>query len=641
MIPTLTVMHLLLLVPAPALLAFLLLGLAPLFLSRQMVVLVGTIGGVLALPLMAGMASVCQSGMCPGTAPIFELVVGDAHVDLALLLDPLSMVVGLTVALIGACVILYSVDYMADAKTGDLRRFLALMNLFLAAMLAMVLAGDSIIFFLGWEMMGMCSFFLIAYNIGSGRAIAAGRKAFIMSRVADAMLLAGLLLLFIAAGSVRIDALIAAGIAMPAGMRTVVAAMLLGGALGKSAQLPFHTWLPSAMAGPTPVSALLHSATMVAAGAYLMARFAPLMAASPGVMAAMAIGGAATAAFGAFTALFQHDVKRLLAFSSISQIGFMLLALGVGAPAAAMAHFVIHALFKSLLFLAAGDIAHGAGGDTAIGAMRGAARRRPLAFAAFAIGAASLAGLPLVTAGWWSKEAILGAALQAGPWGALLWGAALLSAVLTAAYAFRPVLTALQPGLEDLHHHPMRPATLVPLGLLSFGALAGGLLVNPIIALLGGTHPEVPAFTVLMAAIAPLAGLALAVVIVRNRVLADRIARARNLRQGMRIDTFYHIAFVQPFQRLVRRLSGAGGQMADPFGAVPMLLLLWVKRQAIDRFTVDGFDRAWMTLAGTTTPIWAAASRSHGGRVRHSVMALAGGAVLLLGLAWIAGRVPA
>ncbi|KAB7643755.1 NADH-quinone oxidoreductase subunit L [Polymorphobacter fuscus] len=630
--------HLLLFVPAPALAAFLVLGLAPVYLSRRFVMVVAVIGGVLPLLLMAGMASLCLSGQCQGVAPIFDLMVGPAHVDLALLLDPLSTVVGMTVTQIGACVMVYSVDYMAGAKTSDLRRFFALMNLFLAAMLTMVLAGDSILYFLGWELMGMCSFFLIAYNIGSSRAIAAGRKAFIMSRIADALLLAGLLLLFIAAGSVRIEALIPAGLALPPQQRTIIAAMLLGGALGKSAQLPFHTWLPSAMAGPTPVSALLHSATMVAAGAYLMARFAPLLAEAPGVMMAMAIGGAATALFGAFTALFQNDVKRLLAFSSISQIGFMLLALGVGSPAAAMAHFVIHALFKSLLFLSAGDMAHSAGDDTSIAAMRGAAKRRPLAFATFAAGAASLSGLPLVTAGWWSKEEILDAALASDPLGPLLWGAALLSAVLTATYAFRPVLAALQPGAVEAHPHPTGPATAVPLVLLAIGAITGGLLVGPIIHLLGGVHPEMPAFTMLIAAAAPLTGLAFSVAITRIPALAQRVATARHLRQGLRIDVRYHVWFVQPFQRLVQRLSGARGHRPDPFGALPVRLVLWLKRQAIDRFTRDGFDRLWMGLAATAPPLWAAARRSQTGRVRHSVMAMTAGAAALLVLALMTTR---
>jgi NADH-quinone oxidoreductase subunit L len=655
MIPALTIYHLLLLVPAPALAAFMVLGLAPFFLPRRLVLAVAIAGGVAPLIVMTGMMSLCLSGQCQGVAPIFTLQVGPAIVDLALLLDPLSMITGMTVTLIGACVLIYSIDYMAGAKTPDLRRFFALMNLFLAAMLAMVLAGDSIVYFLGWEMMGLCSFFLISYNVFSGPAIAAGRKAFIMSRIADAFLLGGLLLLFIAAGSVRIDALIAAGLALPEGERTVIALLLLGGALGKSAQLPFHTWLPSAMAGPTPVSALLHSATMVAAGAYLMARFSPLLIASPDVMLLMAVGGALTAGFGAMTALFQLDVKRLLAFSSISQIGFMLMALGVGAPAAAMAHFVIHALFKSLLFLAAGDIAHSAGDDTAIAAMRGASKRRPLAFAAFTIGAASLSGLPLVTAGWWSKEEVLDSVLGAGGAGQALWVMALLTAVATATYAFRPVLAALQPGPVDAHPHKPGVATIVPLVLLSFGSLAGGLLVNPIINLLGGRHPEMPAFSILLAAAAPLTGLALSIILSRSPRLSAQLESQRILRQGLQIDVLYHAWFVTPFQRLVSILSGEHGHLADPAGAAPMLLLLWLKRQIIDRaqgddavgrgwdalagasppLLPDPVDRGWMRFAGTATPMWALARRSQSGRARHAVMALAGGTAALLFLGWM------
>ncbi|PZN96357.1 MAG: oxidoreductase [Alphaproteobacteria bacterium] len=635
MIPALTVYHLLLLVPAPALAAFMVLGLAPVFLHRRLVMLIALAGGTAPLLAMTGMMGLCLTGQCRGVAPIFTLQVGTAIVDLALLLDPLSMITGMTVTLIGACVLIYSIDYMAGAKTADLRRFFALMNLFLAAMLAMVLAGDSIVYFLGWEMMGLCSFFLIAYNVFSDPAVAAGRKAFIMSRIADALLLGGLLLLFIAAGSVRIDALIAAGLALPEGQRTVIALLLLGGALGKSAQLPFHTWLPSAMAGPTPVSALLHSATMVAAGAYLMARFAPLLAASPDVMLVMAVGGALTAAFGSMTAIFQSDVKRLLAFSSISQIGFMLLALGVGAPAAAMAHFVTHALFKSLLFLAAGDIAHSAGDDTSIAAMKGAASRRPLAFAAFTIGAASLSGLPLVTAGWWSKEEVLDAVLGSGGAGRALWVLALLTAVMTAIYAFRPVLIALKPGPVDAHPHTPGLATRIPLVLLGFGSLTGGLLVGPVIRLLGGVHPEMPAYSVVVAALAPLTGLAISWQLSRSPQLADWLAARRLLRQGLQIDVLYQAWFVQPFQRLVDRLSGVHGTTPDPFGAAPVTMMLWLKRQLIDRFRSDGFDSGWMALAGTATPLWAVARRSQSGRARDAVMALAGGTAGLLLLGWM------
>ncbi|PTE19582.1 oxidoreductase, partial [Cereibacter changlensis JA139] len=414
MLDWLTWYHILLLVPSPPLAAFLVLGLDPFKLGKRAVQGIALLGGVAPFLVMAPMTGFCIAGSCNGIVPVFTLYFGQSEVALALLLDPLSALVGITVATIGAAVMTYAVDYMSDAKIADLRRFFALMNLFLAAMLTMVLADDSITFFFGWELMGLCSFFLIAYNTGSSQAIAAGRKAFIITRVADAFLLAGLLLLFLEANSVRLETLIPVGAAIDGSRRTIIALLLLGGALGKSAQVPFHTWLPSAMAGPTPVSALLHSATMVAAGAFLLVRFAPVLDAEPFVRNLTALCGVITAGFGALLALFQTDVKRLLAYSSISQVGFMIFAVGLGAPEVAVAHFVVHAMFKSLLFLAAGDITHGSEFGTSMVAMQGALQRRPASFATYVVGAASLAGVPFITAGWWSKEAILSRAWNLG-----------------------------------------------------------------------------------------------------------------------------------------------------------------------------------------------------------------------------------
>ena len=381
---------------------------------------------------------------------------------MALGLDPISTVAGLTVTFIATCVMVYSVQYMAHASTADLRRFFALMNLFVAGMLAMVLAADSVVLFLGWELMGLCSFFLIAYNTTSNRAFVAGQKAFVMTRIGDATLLAGLLLLFLTAGTIRLDVLIPAGVSETGAYGALMAFLLLVGALSKSAQLPFQTWLPTAMAGPTPVSALLHSATMVAAGAILLVRFAPVFEPHAGVSAIVAFSGAATALFGSLCAIAQLDVKRLLAYSSISQIGMMVLAVGVGAPEVAMAHFVIHAFFKSMLFMSAGIMAQGGGGSTAIADLRGARLRTPVAYWTFTIGAATLAAFPVVTAGWWSKEAILAAVFEAGFYGMALWAAVIVAAALTGGYAFRPVLVGalrskgeradLQRDRDDIRH---------------------------------------------------------------------------------------------------------------------------------------------------------------------------------------------
>ena len=623
----------LLLVPAPAMGAFLLLGLGPAELNRRAVQTIALAGATLPAVVMLPLGAYCLMGTCDGIQPIFDLTVGDAVVALALKLDPLSALVGVTVTIIGACVIGYSIDYMAKSDISDLRRYFALMNLFLASMLCMVLAGDSIVFFLGWELMGLCSFFLIAYNVTSARAISAGRKAFVITRVADAFLLAALLLLFIEAGSVRLDDLIPAGIASDEIRRGLIAALILAGALGKSAQLPFHTWLPSAMAGPTPVSALLHSATMVAAGAYLLARLAPLMETVPLVMAVTATVGAATALFGATAAVFQLDVKRLLAYSSISQIGFMLLALGLGQPEVAIAHFVVHAIFKSLLFLSAGDITQIARGTTDISAMRGALWSRPLAFIAFVAGAASLAGIPVVTAGWFSKEAILSAAWLAGPFGVVLWGIALASAVLTAAYAFRPVFTGLtrigrpKPTLGGLF-------TNLPILFLATGTFAVAPLVEPIIDFMGAAMPHAPAPVEAVGALAPAIGIALAAALTFVPKLSMRVAQARRMRSGIRIDSIYQVTIVQPFVGLVRWLDGQKGGMKDPVGTLPVILAERATEAVVRPFARDPVDRGWMGLSAGLVRVWGGARRVQTGRSRDYALALAVGLALLLLIAW-------
>ena len=623
----------LLLVPMPAMGAFLLLGLGPAHLERRAVQTVGMLGAVAPMAVMLPLGAYCLAGVCDGVQPIFDLTVGDAVVALALKLDPLSALVGVTVTAIGACVITYSVDYMAKAEVPDQRRYFALMNLFLASMLCMVLAGDSIVLFLGWELMGLCSFFLIAYHVTSARAIAAGRKAFLITRVADALLLAGLLLLFLEAGSVRLDALIPAGIATDEVRRGLIAALLLGGALGKSAQIPFHTWLPSAMAGPTPVSALLHSATMVAAGAFLLARFAPFLQAAPLVMAATAVFGAATALFGAVSAVFQKDIKRLLAYSSISQIGFMLLALGLGQPEVAIAHFVVHAIFKSLLFLSAGDMTQMARGTTDISAMRGALWARPLAYLAFVAGAASLAGIPVITAGWFSKEAILAAAWLAGPFGVLLWLVAMAAAVMTAVYAFRPVFVGLtridrpRPTVGGLF-------TNVPVVALAIATFAVAPLVEPMVAFLGGVPPHPPRAVELLGAAAPFLGMVMAAALTFVPRLSMRVSRARRLRSGIRIDGIYQVTFVQPFVGLVRWLTGQKGGIADPVGTLPILGAERLTAAVVRPFAHDPLDRGWSRFSAGLVRGWAAGRRLQTGRARDYALALAFGLALILLIAW-------
>ncbi|WP_273522580.1 NADH-quinone oxidoreductase subunit L [Rhodosalinus sediminis] len=659
--------YLLLLVPTPPLAGFVLLALDPYRLDRRAVRAAALVAGCAPLVVMAPMALAHLTGFWGDQiAPIFTLHVGNYEVALAVGLDTLSAVTALTVTFVSACVLIYALDYMSGARNADLRRFFALMNLFQAGMLSMVLAADSITFFLGWELMGLCSFFLISYNMTSPRAFAAGQKAFVITRIADAALLAGLLLLFLEAGSVRLADLIPAGAALDTARGPLIAALLLVGAMGKSAQFPFHTWLPTAMAGPTPVSALLHSATMVAAGAVLLARFAPVLAANDSVAAATAVAGVVTALFGAASAVAQTDVKRLLAYSSISQIGYMLVAVGVGVPAVAMAHFVVHALFKSLLFMASGVLAHAGAGGTSIAALRGTARRAPISFAAFAAGAASLAGLPLVTAGWWSKEAILASAFEAGWLGLGVWAVGLTAAALTAVYAFRPVFTALRAPETETPRGRESWLAVGPLVVLAVLALAGGLGVKPLTELLGG-HPPHPALWVELAgAAAALLGIAGSAAVTFLPALAGRVARARRLRAGLQMDARYYALLVRPYRRFVRRLSGGRGEWvtrvvapgrgtegverelegavrharqpegatSDPVGQATVVLGLWVWRALLLPFSPDRMDMAWMQGARGIGRAAERARRLQTGRVRDYALALALGLAALLLIGW-------
>jgi NADH-quinone oxidoreductase subunit L len=639
--------HLLLLAPVPALVGFGLLALAPIDLRRRRVLVLGAAAGLLPAAVVAPILGLCAAGQCtlPEVAPIMTLQFGEAMVALAFRLDALSLAAGATVVTVGGLVLLYSVWYMNREPTLDLRRFAALMNLFIAGMLTVVFAGDSVVMFLGWEIIGLCSFFLIGYYTEKPRALVGARKAFIMTRIADAALLAGLLLLFLEAGSVRFEELIPAGAAMEAERRAIVASLLLVGALGKSAQLPLQTWLPTAMVGPTPVSALLHSATMVAAGAFLLARLSPVFAAAEGVSAATAVLGLATAAFGAFCALAQTDVKRLLAYSSMSQIGFMVLAVGVGAPGAAMAHFVVHAAFKSVLFLSAGAISRRSGGSTAVHALHGAATHSPLAFLALAAGAVSLAGVPLVTAGWYSKETILAAAWESGTSGRVLWCLGLAAAVLTAAYATRLVLAAAEPAGEAPRAvPPPGPALRVPLLVLSALAILGGFLVGPIVHALDGHHAEGGFLLLVLGGLAPLAGIWLALRLSRDDTWLQT-PLMRDARRGFRFDARYYLLVVKPFRRIKHRIGREGAiaeaparegsgrdaaRYADPVGSATVGLAVWLARMLTRALQPDRIDAAGNLGARAVGAAAVFVRRLQTGRLRDYALALAAGVAILL-----------
>ena len=418
--------------------------------------------------------------------------VGSLLVNIGFHLDALAALMVLVVTGVGLLIHLYAAGYMADDP--DYGRFFCYMNLFVATMLILVLADNLVLLYLGWEGVGACSYLLIGFWYREPANGAAARKAFVVTRVGDAALALGLFLLARDLGTLQIDE-VASGAARlwavgdPA--VTLVAALLLIGAVGKSAQLPLQVWLPDAMAGPAPVSALIHAATMVTAGVYLIARTHVIFLMAPAVMTAVAIVGTLTAFLAGCAALAQKDIKRVLAYSTISQIGYMFAALGVGAFAAALFHLTTHAFFKALLFLSAGTVSHACHGETDLHRMGGLRRGRALpgTAALAAVGVASLAGLPLITSGFYSKDAILWAALQP-PYGhPMILAGLFVTAGLTALYAFRWyfMIFSGSPGpasRAEVH----RPGALLlwPCVGLAAGALLIGFLETP--ETLGGYH---------------------------------------------------------------------------------------------------------------------------------------------------------
>lgn len=400
--------------------------------------------------------------------------VGNFHPAIAFYLDPISLIFILVITFVGLLIHIYSTEYMA----GDdgYNRFFCYMNLFVASMLTLVLGSNLLLLYLGWEGVGLCSYLLIAFWYRNPANGAAGRKAFYVTRVGDTALIIGLFLLFHDLGTLNIQDLmqrasthwaIGAGGAIAAGF------LLLGGAVGKSAQLPLQTWLPDAMAGPTPVSALIHAATMVTAGVYLIARTHVLYQLAPQAQMAVAIVGIATLLLAGFSALTQPDLKRALAYSTISQIGYMFLALGVGAWPAAIFHFMTHAFFKALLFLSAGMVIHALHEEYNMFNMGGLWKKLPVAFWTFLIAGCSLAALPFITAGSFSKDWIIWGSMSAANGSTGLWVAALFGALLTALYTFRMIFLVFFGKVNtEVKHRPgwtmMIPCIL--LAILSIGA---------------------------------------------------------------------------------------------------------------------------------------------------------------------------
>lgn len=558
--------------------------------------------------------------------------VGSLEPGFSFYLDGLSVVMILIISGVGFLIHLYSTGFMADDP--GFARFFSYMNLFVASMLVLVLADNLVLLYLGWEGVGLCSYLLIGFWYDKPSNGYAARKAFVVTRVGDTSMAIGLFLLFSQLGTLNIQEILTLAPqqwSSGSGIAVAAAALLLGGAVGKSAQLPLQTWLPDAMAGPTPISALIHAATMVTAGVYLIARTHVLFELAPSVQILVAFIGLATLLMAGFTALMQRDIKRILAYSTISQIGYMFLALGVGAWSAAVFHLMTHAFFKALLFLAAGTVIlslHHEHDIFRMGAMR---RRLPVAFFSFLVGSAALTALPF-TSGFYSKDEILLAALAHPQYGVLLWSGGVLGAFLTALYSFRLVFVVFFGS--DHHAHGTHegdqahdavventsPAMFFPLLILGVLSLLGGLIQVPVDAVFaqGAGHEEAHASQLIHAVMimVPVFGVIISWFLygskpyekagqhTRQRLLESPLGGflSRFWFSGWGMDTLYQFVFVRPFVALAQ----------------------------VNRKDVIDLLYSWIVLvarAGNSAVVMAQT-----GNLRWYAISLVGGLVLVIGL---------
>ncbi len=586
------------------------------------------------LALAASLGVVAGLGGDPERVTLATWIAVDGlELDWALRIDPLSALMLAVVNAVSALVHLYAVGYMAEDPHRP--RFFAFLSLFTFAMLLLVSADNFLQLFCGWEGVGLCSYLLIGFWYRRAAANAAAVKAFLMNRIGDVGLVLALAAIVLAFDSLAFDAVFEAAGSGPATLfglpaAEIVGVLLLIGAMGKSAQIGLHTWLADAMEGPTPVSALLHAATMVTAGVFLVARCAPLYADAPVALGLVAAVGAATALFAATVALAQHDIKRVVAWSTCSQLGYMFLAAGVAAPAAAVFHLLTHAGFKALLFLGAGAVIHALAHEQDLRRMGGLARRMPLTCAGMVIGSLALSGLPPF-AGFWSKDAILVNAFAAGgPVATAGFWAGLAAAFLTGLYSWRLVFLAFAgesraaAGVRSGAHEPGWTMQ-VPVLVLAAAACGAGGWAHGLAAADApywrGLFPAAHAVDVALwvpaaPAAAGAAGLLAAWLrygIRPGRRRADRTtAVGAFLAAGWHFDSLYDALVVRPVRRAGRFLAAS------------------VDRGLIDRYGPEGI--AGLALAG------AARVRSlQTGQLHHYALAVVVGVVLFAAWNLLAG----
>jgi NADH-quinone oxidoreductase subunit L len=422
-----------------------------------------------------------RGGALRTVVPLYNfMTVGDFHIDVAALIDPLSTAMLLVVTIVSFLIHVYAIGYMAHDR--GFWRFFSWFPLFVFAMLILVMADNYLVMFVGWEGVGLCSYLLVGFWFERPEPAGAAKKAFVMNRIGDWGFMIGMITTFLVFGSMNfVDVFDRVARNPPAqGVLSLICLAFFLGATGKSAQLPLYSWLPDAMEGPTPVSALIHAATMVTAGVYLVARSTPLFNAAGPVLAGVAGVGALTAIFAATIALVQFDIKRVMAYSTVSQLGYMFLALGVGAPIAAMFHLITHAFFKALLFLGSGSVIHGVGDVQDMRRMGGLRSKMPLTYWTMVIAGGALAALPPL-AGFWSKDEILGSAFKNGY--PILWVVGVFTGGLTAFYITRAIWLTFH-GVPRDHHlfehaHESPRVMTVPLLVLAAGSILVGFIGFP------------------------------------------------------------------------------------------------------------------------------------------------------------------
>ena len=498
--------------------------------------MVGSIGcGVVGASFLTSLVALSNLLFLPAEERVGKVQVlyqwissGNFKLDLAILVDPLSVFMFLIVTGVGFVIHIYSIGYMHDDP--EYARFFSYLNLFIFSMLVLVAAADFFFLIVGWALVGLASYLLIGFYKEKTSAVLAARKAFVMNVIGDVGMVIAAFVIFESFGTLNFIEVFAAA---PGTFRInddqilLITLLLLVGAFAKSAQLPLHTWLPDAMEGPTPVSALIHAATMVTAGVYLIARCHVLYELAPFTMYLIATVGVLTAIFAGTMGMLQYDIKRVIAYSTMSQLGYMFLAMGIGVYSLGMFHLMTHAFFKALLFLAAGSVIHAMDGEQDIRKMGGLRKVMPLTHATFLIGALALAGFPL-TSGYFSKEAIILSSYHEDMGNFIFWAIALITAGMTAFYIFRVYFSTFigETRSPDAHPHESPTTMVLPLIILAVFALGGGLLsplVDGFLAPVFGreAHHFHDGFLETIALIAGIGGIATAALV--YQVSKDRI----------------------------------------------------------------------------------------------------------------------